>query len=669
MRFTQEQNSLIGRSGNETLRIEPWGKNALRVRATMLPVFSDNDRALTETVEKGSSSIKITTVPEDGKTIFASITNGLIRAEINSSGIIAFFKGDERVLYEYNRFYGEPLSKESRCLKVAGREFTGLASDSFHLAVHFERNEKEHIYGMGQYQQPFLDLKGCALELAQRNSQVTIPFALSSLGYGFLWNNPATGRVAFGRNVTEWIADETDEMDYWITVDETPAKIVENYTAVVGRAPKLSKDYLGLWQSKLRYRTPEEVLTVARHYHEMGIRLNVIVIDFFHWPYQGSWRFDETYWPEEKVKAMCDELHEMNIKVLVSVWPSVDKRSENYEPMLELGYLSRTERGAIETYDYQGECATIDVFNPGAREYLGERLIENYKRLGIDMFWMDNAEPDTVIYHFDNIRYYTGRSAKVGNEYSKKYLQAIYDSRVKAGDTEIVSLIRSAWVGSQKYGAVLWSGDIPSTFEALRDQVSAGQNVGLAGIPWWNTDIGGFMTDDVNDPDFVELLQRWFEYAVFTPILRLHGDRGPYDIPPLDDRDFGGGYLHTGQDNEIWSYGLEAEAVMKKNLDLRLSLLDYIEGLTTQASETGAPLIRPMFYEFPKDENCYTLDDQYMFGDKYLVAPILNLHQYDRDVYLPEGKWKNIHSGETVDGGKTINCAAPIDIIPVFERM
>ena len=227
---------------------------------------------------------------------------------------------------------------------------------------------------MGQYQQPFLDLKGCTLELAQRNSQVTIPFALSSLGYGFLWNNPATGRATFGKNLTEWIADETDEMDYWITVDETPAKIIENYTAVVGRAPKLSKDYLGLWQSKLRYRTPEEVLTVARHYHEMGIQLNVIVIDFFHWPYQGSWRFDETYWPEDKVKAMCDELHAMNIKVLVSVWPSVDKRSENYEPMLSLGYLSRTERGAIETYNYQGECATIDVFNPGAREYLGDRL-------------------------------------------------------------------------------------------------------------------------------------------------------------------------------------------------------------------------------------------------------------------------------------------------------
>jgi alpha-D-xyloside xylohydrolase len=627
----------------------------------MLPKLSGENRALTE--KPAECKAEITVDPN-----LSVIKNGEIRAEINQSGTIAFFKGDTRILYEYNRFYGVPLTRESRCLKVPPREFTGLASDSFRLAVRFERNEGERIYGMGQYQQPHLNLKGCTLDLEQRNSQVAVPFALSSLGYGLLWNLPSTGKVNFGYNLTEWFADETEEMDYWITVGDTPAALVENYTAVVGRAPAMSKDYLGLWQCKLRYRTPEEVLEVAHKYEEQGIHINVIVIDFFHWPYQGSWRFDETYWPEDKVKAMCDELHGMGIKVMVSVWPSVDKRCENYYEMVDKGLLSRSDRGSSETYDYQGECGTIDPFNPETRAYLWEKCKANYKRLGIDLVWLDNSAPDSIIYHFDNIRYYTGRASKVGLEYPKNYLKTFYDGMTADGDKDFVNLVRSAWVGSQKYCGLLWSGDIPSTFEAFRDQVVAGLNVGIAGIPWWTTDIGGFMTDDVNDPYFVELLLRWYEYAVFSPILRMHGDRGPYDIPPLDTRDFGGGYLHTGQPNEIWSYGPEPERIMKKYLDLRLSLADYIEKLYKEASETGAPLLRTMFFEFPEDQKCWELEDQYMFGSEYLVAPVLDADTKSRQVYLPAGKWKDIHTGKEYDGAVTITYDTPIDIIPVFQR-
>ncbi len=661
MRFFEKNNALIGRNANETLCIEPWGKNALRVRSTVLPAFSGNDKALTERVDKGTARIST------GEKL-SSITNGRIRAEVNESGIIAFFKDDERVLYEYNRFYGTPLTKESRCLKVEAREFSGLASDSYRLTARFERNEGERIYGCGQYQHPYLDLKGCTLELLQRNSQVSIPFALSNKGYGFLWNNPASGRVSFGKNLTEWVADETDELDYWITVDDTPAKLVENYTAVVGRAPVLSSDYLGFWQCKLRYRTPDEVLGVVRKYKELGIHLDIIIIDFFHWPYQGSYRFDEEYWPKDKVRAMVDEIHSYGTKIIVSVWPSVDKRSENYQEMLDLGYLTRTDRGTIETYDYQGECATIDVFNPDARAYLWNKLKENYKSLGIDYFWLDNAEPDSAVYQPDNMRYFTGRSAKVGLEFPKNYLKVVGEGAVKDGGEVPLSLIRCAWVGSQKYGAVLWSGDVPSTFEAFRDQLTAGLNVGIAGIPWWNTDIGGFMTDDVNDPEFKELLLRWFGFGTFSPLMRLHGDRGPYDIPALDNRDFGGGYLHTGQDNEIWSYGEEEQKIMTKYIRLRESMKDYIAGLMKEASTNGSPVIRTMFYEFPADEKCWECEDQYMFGPDYLVAPVFEYGARERSLYLPAGKWENIFTKEVLEGGREVTVPAPIDQIPVFKK-
>ena len=179
--------------------------------------------------------------------------------------------------------------------------------------------------------------------------------------------------------------------------------------------------------------------------------------------------------------------------------------------------------------------------------------------------------------------------------------------------------------------------------EWCKNQFAAGLNMGIAGIPWWTTDIGGFMTDDYKDPDFVELLIRWYQFGVFCPVFRMHGNRGPdWDIPALDDRDFGGGYLYTGHPNEIWSYGDECFNIMKKYLGVRESLKDYIEGLMKQASETGAPLIRTMFYEFPNDKKCWELPEQFMFGPDYLVAPILQLGTRERTLYLPAGKWQSL---------------------------
>ena len=148
----------------------------------------------------------------------------------------------------------------------------------------------------------------------------------------------------------------------------------------------------------------------------------------------------------------------------------------------------------------------------------------------------------------------------------------------------------------------------------------------------------------------------------------MHGDRGPYNIPPLDTRDWGGGYLHTGQDNELWSYGEENYRIMRKYYDVRIAMHDYIRDLYQEAHENGSPLIRTMFYEFPEDVRCWELQDQYMFGSRYLVAPVLHLNEFERDVYLPAGTWKNVNTGETIPGGQTIRAAAPIEEIPVFEK-
>ena len=672
MKFENDNGALVCRHLGETVRIETWGKDALRVRASLSPAFTENHWALTEPTAKCSATVAIEEEDHwvgDGtvdKKQIASITNGRIKAVVNFAGIISFYRDHELILREYFRNYDGTLSRESRCLKLVNREWKGVIGGSeYTLNVKFESNKGEKLFGMGQYQQDCMDLKGCVLELAQRNSQISVPFAVSSLGYGFLWNNPAVGHVTFGKNYTEWNARATRQMDYWITVADAPRQLLENYTAVTGRAEMFPEDLMGLWQCKLRYRTQEEVLSVARQYQKEGIKIDRIVIDFFHWTLQGDWKFDEKYWPDPK--AMVDELHEMGIKVIVSVWPSVDRKSENFGPMTERGLLIRTERGAAQTYDYQGDCVEIDPFNPETRDYVWNVCKKNYYDYGIDAFWLDNSEPDYGVYDFENYRYFSGPALAVSNLYPQLYSRAFYDGMRKENRGPVVNLLRCAWAGSQKYGNVIWSGDVPSTFEAFADQLQCGLNMGLAGIPWWTTDIGGFMTDDVNDPDFRQLLIRWYQFAVYSPVLRMHGDRGPYNIPPLDDRDWGGGYLHTGQPNELWSYGEDNYVIMKKYYGIRIGMHEYIKKLFEEAHTNGSPLLRAMFYEFPDDERCWELQDQYMFGEKYLVAPILRLNEWKRDVYLPAGKWKLTSTEEIFEGGRTISVDAPIDYMPVLE--
>lgn len=658
MKFYTEENALIVHSGHETLRIEPWGQDSLRVRATLNPELEPGDWILTRP-EAARADIDL-----EGPV--ARITNGHLQARVGEAGVLTFYKDGRQILHEFRRNYNGSETEQSIVLKIDPREFKGILGGHWRLTARFDSDDSEHFYGMGQYQQPYMDLKGCILDLGQRNSQISVPFVLSSSGYGLLWNNPSIGRASFARNLTEFTSDCTKQLDYWICAAQTPKDIIRTYTGLTGRAPMMPEHLLGLWQCKLRYRTQEEVLEVARRYHELNIPVDVIVIDFFHWTRQGDWSFDPEYWPD--VKGMCDELHSYGMKVMVSVWPTVDKKSSRFWEMKELGYLMQTEQGSFQTYDFQGDCAEVDVFNPEARKYFWNACRENYYDKGIDMFWLDNIEPDLAVYDYQNFRYYGGTHLEIGNLYPQLVAKAFHDGLKEAGSKDLCLLCRCGWAGNARYGTLIWSGDIQSNFRTLETQVMQGLNMGIAGIPWWTTDIGGFMTDDYHDPAFIELLLRWFAWAVFTPVLRMHGTRGPLDIEPLSDKDYGGGYLYTGHDNELWSYGPEAMEIMKKFLKIRLELKPYLTELYREASETGLPLMRAMMLEFPEDEQCWHLTDQYMLGSRLLVAPVVHQNQTERSVYLPEGTWRDYFDGTLYQGSRTITVKTPIDRIPVFEK-
>lgn len=652
-------NKIYRRQDKELLVIEPWGPDSLRVRATQNHTFN-KDEETSALLPALPCAPEITT---DGKS--AVITNGKIRCELMVTGKLKFFNQKGELLleeYDRNRFRENVEGEFNSALEISPRTFTPImGTENFKLAVRFEPNDGEKIYGMGQYQQPYMDMKGCVVELAHRNSQASIPFALSNKGYGMLWNNPAIGSVTFGKNLTEWTALSTRQMDYWITAGDTPAEIEEAYADATGKVPMMPDYGCGFWQCKLRYQTQEELLEVAREYKRRGLPISVIVADYFHWPHQGDWKFDKDYWPD--LKAMVDELESMGIKLMVSIWPTVEEGSENFKEMEELGYLSRNDYG--KRMHQLGNAAIMDPTNPDARKYVWSKIKKNYYEDGVRIFWLDEAEPEFTNYEYGNHRFYLGSDLEIGNIFPREYARMAYEGMEEEGQGNIVNLLRCAWAGSQKYGALVWSGDIDSSFRSLRSQLAAGLNMGLAGIPWWTTDIGGFHGGNIYDEDFKEVLVRWFEFGAFCPVFRLHGFREPFK-EPLGTT--GGGTAISGAENEVWSYGEEVYEICKKYLELREKMLPYVKRLMEQAHEKGTPVMRPLFYDFPEDGKCWEIEDEYMFGPEILVAPILYEKQRERKLYLPEGEWRSLHDGKVYTGGADIVCDAPIDAIPVFVK-
>ena len=653
-----ENSKLIYRYDAEEVWIEAWGKNALRIRSTKEQQMPQENWAL---INREETDV-IIGYSEKG----AFLANGKIKAEITNHGKIMIYNADDKLLLEeYARNRKDVLDRKCSAIEVEAREFKPIVGGDYHLTVRFESLDKnEKIYGMGQYQQPYLDLKGLDLELAHRNSQASVPFAISSLGYGMLWNNPGVGRAVFGKNIMSFEAYSTKAMDYWIVAGDTPAEIEEAYAAVTGTVPMMPEYGLGFWQCKLRYQTQEELLEVAREYKRRNLPIDLIVIDFFHWPKQGEWKFDPVYWPDPD--AMVRELKAMGIELMVSIWPTVDKTCENYEEMLEKGYLIRTERGFRVGLDFQGATIHFDATNPEARDYVWGKAKQNYYSKGIKTFWLDEAEPEYTAYDFDNYRYHRGTNLQIGNTYPVDYAKTFYEGMEKEGQQNIVNLLRCAWAGSQKYGALVWSGDIASSYESMRNQLAAGLNMGIAGIPWRTTDIGGFHGGNPDDPAFRELFARWFEWGTFCPVMRLHGDREPRQ-PQYGTT--GGATCCSGAANEVWSYGEEVYEICKKYMFLREKLRPYTRKLMEEAHEKGTPVMRTLFYMYPQDKKCWDIEDEYLYGPDILVAPILEAGQKTREVYLPAGEnWIEYATGKTYEGGQTVEAVAEVDIIPVFLK-
>ena len=680
MHIYQENNRLIIADGKYQTWIEPWGANSLRVRMTGQPVMDANDWALTEKMEDVPAEISFETIDvtdpwyrgdewvkyhQTGTQ--AKLVNGKITAKVSHEGWISFYNQKGELLTEEYWRNRNRINRYCVPLRIDARELKPVqGSSDYELTARFEAYDDEKIFGMGQYQEKNLNKKGAILELAHRNSQASVPFMVSSRGYGFFWNNPAIGTASFGANKTEWHAKSTKKLDYFITAGDTPAEIEAQYSLATGRTPMMPEYGLGYWQCKLRYRNQEELLAVAREHKKRGLPMDAIVIDFFHWTMQGDFKFEPLDWPDPE--AMVKELKELGIETVVSVWPTIDERSENFGKMNDMGYLVNADRGNPDHMTWMGNTIFYDATHPGAQKFVWERCKENYYKLGIRCFWLDEAEPEYGPYDFDNYRYYAGPALQCTNTYPVGYAKGFYEGLKAEGEKDVMSLVRCAWAGSQKYGVLTWSGDIYSSFRSMREQLQAGLNMGMAGIPWWTSDIGGFLGGDIKDKNFQELLVRWFAWGAFCPVFRMHGERSPWYEREQEFRN-GVRQLTSGQDNEVWSFGEDNYKILSKYLFIRERLRPYIRECMKTASETGAPVMRPLFYDFPEDKTCWETEDAYMFGPDLLVAPVMEAGATTRTIYLPKGaSWTDANTKQIYEGGQTVTVPAPLDVIPVMIR-
>jgi alpha-D-xyloside xylohydrolase len=634
--------------GHEWLRIEAWGDDSIRVRAGQGPIVEDVPGAL---ITPSSTPASRTTSDS------VVLVNGKLRAQVSAHGMVSFSRSDDdrELLSEERAHFWWPGS----------RFFVANGNGHYRIEQRFRAYEDEKLFGLGQHLHGRFDQKGLVIDLVQRNAEVSVPFMVSSRGYGFLWNSPAVGRVELAQNGTRWVADSARQIDYWVTTGDTPVDLLSHYADATGHAPDLPSWASGFWQSKLRYRTQDELLSVAREYYRRGLPLSVIVSDFFHWEYLGDWSFDNAEWPDPG--AMVSELESMGIKLMVSVWPSLSPLSSNYKPMLDRGLLISNEQGTAvhSNWPERGVSSWIGVafYDPTsaeARQYIWDQVEKSYYQAGVRVFWLDACEPEMKPYHPAALRYAAGPGPEVANIYPREHARAFYEGMTARGEEEVVLLCRSAWAGSQRYGAAVWSGDIPSTFESFGVQVRAGLNMAMSGIPWWTTDIGGFSGGDPADPAFRDLLVRWFQYGVFCPLTRLHGNRLPESTM---------GTAMTGGPNEVWSFGDEALGILTDYLHLRERLRPYVHTQAKQASLNGIPMMRPLLVEFPADPGSWEVDDQFMFGPDILVAPVLEQGAIERAVYLPAGaRWSNAWTGEVVEPGTKVHVPAPLDQIPLFLR-
>ena len=505
---------------------------------------------------------------------------------------------------------------------------------------------QEGFYGLGQHQAGVFNYRGESVDISQDNTNISVPVLLSSNGYGILWNNGSRSRFNNRFVHALYISSEVaDSVDYYFLFGPAFDKIIAEYRDLTGEAPLFGKWAYGYWQCKNRYDSQQELESIAAKYRQLHIPLDNIVQDWFWWNTMGEPVFNKNY-PDPK--GMIETLHKDHVHLMVSVWPYFRPGSPVYNDMDQKGYfIAKTKVGGFHP---EGQ-ALYDAFNPDARKYYWKLMDAALFKIGVDAWWLDTTEPETEGMETNLLvtnKIALGNGARYANEFPLLTTTAVYQGQRAASDQKRVFILsRSGFAGIQRNSVTVWSGDIDPNWETFRRQIPAGLNLSLSGIPYWTTDIGGFVSANPDDPGYRELYIRWFQFGAFCPIFRAHGTR-------------------TTNQNEIWSYGPDAQKILTEYDRLRYRLMPYIYSTAWKVTNSGFSFMRPLVSEFPDDVRAQSIGDQYLFGSSILVSPVTEPGATQRHLYLPAGTWYDFWTGASTPGHRAIDAAASLDKLPLF---
>lgn len=658
--------------------MDPWGLNSVRIRIAcpnngivdppimgLLPVppdtssskrgnWKDTVQRLNNNLTLSNGNIRVDTDPSTG---YVTVTR-------NNDGIILFRQTD--------LVFGAAPSGTKLNACSGSITFAGV-------------NSTERIMGFGSQQDgqvvkilPFVrSIESTEYYPYNHGSQALVGWYMSSAGYGFLWNLPGYGYYSVDTTGSTFFANATNNLDFFITTtpasfdpsqQSVTAPLLQQYADAVGHGQPLPYFATGFVQSKDRYFNQSQFLDVARGYVSREIPISMITIDWFHWNVLGNWSFNLDCWPDPQ--AMYTELSNMGIELMVTFWPFMNSSSIHFPQFDRENWLALYEPDNTHRYfwTYQQWGALVDTTNPYAQQAVFDAFWNSYGSLGVKAIWLDETEPDRAGYTYGQWNLTAGTDYEIGAAWKKTWIKTFAEGFRSKGlkDGEFFLLSRSFWAGTQQYGNTVWSGDLFSTFDELNLQIFAAQGAGLTHQGMWTSDIGGYNGGNTSDPMFGELIVRWFQFGAFSSIMRLHGHR------------VNGGICTecgcTNGDNEIWTLAQNPTAynAMVDAVNIRENLRNYVAQIQLEYVETGIPLIRPMFMEFFNDPVCQTaaVEDQYMFGSNWLVAPVYTYQATNRTLYLPTppagAVWIYFFNQTVVNGGQWLTVPTPLDEFPLF---
>jgi alpha-D-xyloside xylohydrolase len=555
----------------------------------------------------------------------------------------------------FSNLQGLPLFTE----KDYGTQFTvtkDADKNTYSVRQAFMLGKDEVIYGLGQQQNGKMDQRNQKIYLSNQNTKVCIPFIQSVKGYGIFWDNYSPTTFTDNKQETSFDSEIGDCSDYYFMWGGSGDGVVAQMRDLTGQAPLMPLWVYGYHQSKERYKTQDELLSVVKKYRDLKVPLDGIVQDWQYWGKDSLWNsmsFDPVTYPDSK--GMVDKIHQLKAHLFIVAWPGFGPLTKQYSEFKEKNMLIN-----FDTWPPKSGAKPYDPYNPASHAIYWGYLNKGVFSLGTDGWWLDSTEPDHINIKdkdFDQSTY-LGSFRSVINAFPLEHVGGIYDNQRKSTSEKRVTIFtRSAFAGQQRYAANTWSGDVVSTWPTLQRQIPAALNFSLSGIPYWNADIGGFFAGAFNkgggakNPEFQELYTRWLQFAAFTPMMRSHGT----DIP-----------------REIYQFGQPGDKtydVLAKFINLRYSLLPYIYSTAWDVTHHSGSIMRALFMDFEQDKQVYDIGNQYMFGKSLMVSPVTKAGQQEQAVYLPAGTlWYDFWTGKTEDGGKFITAVTPIEILPLYVK-